>query len=134
MVEEQLTEQLPLLARSRPHGLLGYRRQLLSSCCQAHNLRWVYPWRPPFEIEPLRASTPTTGTFHDPRDVGGRLHNLARHYHPCRNRKWTDRCGRDVCLEQLAGHDRTFSLHNGSHQLADFFFLSTTSRRLWVSE
>src|SRR5262245_38553622 len=57
------------------------------------------------------------GTFHDPRDVGGRLHNLARRYHPCRNRKWTDCCGRDVCLEQLAGHNRTFSLHNGAHQL-----------------
>jgi hypothetical protein len=51
------------------------------------------------------------------RDVGGRLHNLARHYHSCRNRKWTDRCGRGVCLEQVAGHNRTFSLHNGAHQL-----------------
>src|SRR5215467_5430516 len=29
------------MARSRPHGLLGYQHQLLSSCCQAHNLRRV---------------------------------------------------------------------------------------------
>ena len=49
----------------------------------------------------------STGTFHDPRDVGRRLHNLARHYHPCRNRKWTDRCRRNVCLEQIAGHNRS---------------------------
>jgi hypothetical protein len=50
-------------------------------------------------------------------DVGGRLHNFARHHHPRRNRKWTNRCGRDVCLEQVAGHKRTFSLHKRAYQL-----------------
>jgi hypothetical protein len=61
-------------------------------------------------------------TFNDPRDVGGCLHNLARHYHPCRNWKRTDRCGRDVCLEQVAGHNRSFPLHDGAHQLDCFLF------------
>ena len=70
----------------------------------------------------VRASTPTTGTFHDPRDVGGRLHNLARHYHPCRNRKWSDRCGRDVCLEHVAGHNRLFLFTTALTSLTGFLF------------
>jgi hypothetical protein len=39
----------------------------------------------------------------DPGDIDRSLYNFARHYNPCRDRKWTD-C-RDVRFTQIAGVD-----------------------------
>src|SRR6266849_10150595 len=63
----------------------------------------------------LRASGPTTGDFHDPRDIGRRFHYFACHYHSCRDWEWTDCCGRDVRFGQVASHNRTVSFHHGTH-------------------
>src|SRR5215467_1529367 len=51
------------MARSRPHGLLGYQHQLLSSCCQAHNLRWVCPRRPPSKSNLCERAQQQRGLF-----------------------------------------------------------------------
>src|SRR5262249_38246836 len=74
---------------------------------------------------------PITGTFHDPRNVGRSFHSFA--CHSSRDREWTDCCGRDVRLAQVARHDCTVSFHHGTDQrVGVLFFPTTASRRLWV--
>jgi Cytochrome P460 len=49
-------------------------------------------------------------------DVDRRLYNFARHYNPCRDRKWADCCRRNVRIAQIAGHNGTVSFYYSTHQ------------------
>src|SRR5215471_19420156 len=73
--------------RCRANGARPLVSRVANPCCNYNQSGTIVD---------LRASRPTTGAFHDPRDVARRFHNFACHYNPGRDREWTDCCGRDV--------------------------------------
>src|SRR6516162_6886315 len=62
------------------------------------------------------------GDLNDPGDIGRSLYNYSRHYNPCRDRKWTDRCRRDVASHRLPVTTALFLFTTALTSVTGFLF------------